>query len=136
MIVEEFLQRKYFEELKAQGLNVYSSGAIPENEDQPFVVIGELQSIQRLNPCESYECFVTIDVVTRSLSPIGRGIVFALASQCDVAVRNIGQYSDGEFRLYNTYLSNSFPLEERTGTHYYFRNIRTYSHLVSRVATP
>ena len=90
MIVEEFIQRKYFEELKAQGLNVYSSGAVPENEDQPFVVIGELQSIQRLNPCESYECFVTIDVVTRSLNPIGRGIVFTLASQCDVAVRNIG----------------------------------------------
>jgi len=128
MIVEEFVQSKYYTDLAGLGLQVYSSGAVPEDVSYPYVLIGDIQVIQRKNPCLLWTAFVTVDIVTGSLSPIGRSNVFDLAEQVEGVLNTPTQYTANGYTLYNTYLQNSNQLEERGTFGYIYRNLRTYQH--------
>lgn len=132
MIVEEFLQTKYFQDISLLGLKVYSSGAVPEDVKYPYILIGEIQAIQRINPCPMWTCYVTVDIVTGDLSPIGRKQMFDLASSIEGAINVPGTYESNGYKIYNTYLQNSLPLEESGTFGYIYRNLRTYVHQIGQ----
>lgn len=74
MDITEALQRGYFTALQPLGYQVYSAYSIPEPVNYPFILIGTIAGNQVGvdRPCVIHEAFVTIDIVTGFLSPVGR----------------------------------------------------------------
>lgn len=134
MIVDEFILRYYSELIEDLGYVVKVENAIPDTQSYPFVVIREVQCIERITPCPIWICYVTLDIVTGSKNQIGRLPSLGIADQIHDAVKaSVGHESDG-YRVNSTYTTNSSPLSESDSINYVYRNIRTYVHQVSIVS--
>lgn len=131
MIVDEFILRHYFETINGLGYDCYVSDAIPETAQYPFVVIGEVQCIERVIPCPMWICYVTLDIVTGAKSQVGRVESLQIADAVHQAVKSTqGDSSDG-YKIDSIYTTNSAPLSESDSINYIYRNIRTYINQVS-----
>jgi hypothetical protein len=134
MIVEKFLQKRFAELIALVGYPVFSSGAVPERQAFPFVLITEVQAIQRLGPCKSWTCFVTIDVATGSKGQIGRDQAMTIAEPIDTAIHGAAEYTADGYKIYSVYQSGSGFLDEPGTTDYIYRHLRTYTLQVSVVS--
>jgi hypothetical protein len=134
MIVDEFLLRYYYDLVTDLGYDIHVSNAIPETENYPYVVIGDVQCIERFNPCPLWICYVTLDIVTGAKSQIGRVQSLTMADAIHNAVKaSAGHTSDG-YKINSSYTTNSNPLDESDSISYVYRNVRTYVHQVSIVS--
>ena len=133
MSVHEALLKAYYTTISGLGYACYQEFAVPENVNYPFVLISTIQVIQRqVKPCVQYECFVTVDIVTGSISPVGNLQAVGIAEDIDAAINdpetNIALASP--WVIGNTYLQSSNNLSSRNDDSYIYRNIRTYRHLI------
>lgn len=134
MIVDEFILRYYSELIEDLGYVCRVENAIPDTQTYPFVVIREVQCIERITPCPVWICYVTLDIVTGSKNQIGRLPSLEIADTVHNAIKSsVGHESDG-YRVNSTYTTNSSPLSESDSINYVYRNIRTYVHQVSIVS--
>jgi len=134
MIVEKFIQKRVAELVALAGYAVYSTGAVPEVQNYPFVLIGEIQAIQRLSPCKAWVCFVTIDVVTGSQGQIGRDQAMTIAEPLDIAIHGAAGYMADGYKIYSVYQSGSGFLDEVGNVDFIYRHLRTYTLQVSVVS--
>lgn len=131
MIVDEFILRHYFGVINNLQYECYVSDAIPETVQYPFVVIGEVQCIERVVPCPMWICYVTLDIVTGSKGQIGRVQSLEIADNIHQAIKaSAGVSSDG-YKVNSIYTTNSAPLSESDSINYIYRNIRTYINQVT-----
>jgi hypothetical protein len=134
MIVDEFVLRYYSELIEDLGYVCKVENAIPDTQTYPFVVIRDIQCIERFSPCPIWVCYVTLDIVTGSKNQIGRLPSLEIADIIHESIKSsVGHQSDG-YRVNSTYTTNSFPLSESDSINYVYRNIRTYVHQVSIVS--
>jgi hypothetical protein len=134
MIVDEFVLRYYSELIEDLGYVCKVENAIPDTQAYPFVVIRDIQCIERFTPCPIWVCYVTLDIVTGSKNQIGRLPSLEIADIIHEAIKSsVGHQSDG-YRVNSTYTTNSSPLSESDSINYVYRNIRTYVHQVSIVS--
>ena len=134
MNVHEALVRGYVTTISGLGYSVYQESAVPENADYPFVLISTVQVIQRFaKPCLVYEAFVTVDIVTGSLSPVGNLQALGIAEDIDDAINpaNSDITIGGGWVVGSTYLQSSNNISSRSNEKYIYRNLLTYRHLIS-----
>lgn len=137
MDLTEALQTGYFTALQPLGYQVYSAYSVPEKVEYPFILIGTITSSQVGvdRPCVIHESFVTIDIVTGFLSPVGRAQALTISAQ----VENIINPDSGDpFQIPSpwtntgTTLQNSGTLESKSNNYYIYRIVKTYRHLISK----
>lgn len=137
MDLTEALQRGYFAALQPLGYQVYSAYSVPEQVEYPFILISTITSNQVGvdRPCVIHEAFVTIDIVTGFLSPIGRAQALTISAQ----VENIINPDSGDpftipepWTNTGTTLQNSGTLESKSNNYYIYRVVKTYRHLISK----
>jgi hypothetical protein len=134
MIVDEFIHRYYFDTISTLGYECFVEDAIPETLPYPFVVLREVQCIERFSPCPMWVSYVTIDIVTGSKNKIGRVPSLQIAEDIHTAIKSSVGYTDEGYRVNSTYTTNSTPLSESDSINNVYRNIRTYVHQVSIVS--
>lgn len=137
MDLTEALQRGYFTALSVLPYPVYTAYSVPEDAEYPYILISTISLGQRVvdRPCVIHEAFVTIDIVTGFLSPLGRSQALTISN----SVETIINPDDGEpFPIpepwVNTgsWLQNSGTLESKSNNYYIYRVIKTYRHLISK----
>lgn len=131
MIVDQFVLDKYVELIGGLGLAVYSAGAVPQSQEYPYVIVSEIQAIQRVFEGLQWNVFGTIQIVTGSVNPIGKRQSYELAEQIDNVINNGVQHSGNGYVMDSTYLQSSTTLDEEGSFGYIYRNIRFYTHQVS-----
>lgn len=134
MIVDEFILRHYYSVINDLGYDVHVADAIPETAQYPFVVIGEVQCIERIALCPMWICYVTLDIVTGAKSQIGRVQSLQIADEIHNAIKASAGDSDNGYKINSIYTTNSGPLSESDTITYVYRNIRTYINQVSIVS--
>lgn len=134
MIVDEFLLRYYYELASDLDYKIYVSNAIPDGEVYPYIVIGDVQCIERLSPCPLWICYVTLDIVTGAKSQIGRVASLGIADQIHSAVKATIGFEDNGYKINSSYTTGSNPLDESDSISYVYRNVRTYVHQVSVIS--
>jgi hypothetical protein len=134
MIVDEFLLRYYYNIVSDLGYKIFVSNAVPDGETYPYVVITDVQCIERVQPCPLWVCYVTLDIVTGSKSQIGRLQSLGIADNIHNAVKDSIGYQDNGYKVNSSYTTGSNPLDESDSITYVYRNIRTYVHQVSIVS--
>ena len=137
MDLTEALQRGYYQALTPLGYQVYSAYAVPENVNYPFILISTISNNQLTvdRPCIIHEAFITVDIVTGFLNPLGR----AQALEISHAIENVINPDDGTpFPIpepwVNTgsWLQNNGTLESKANNYYIYRVVKTYRHLISK----
>jgi hypothetical protein len=134
MIVDEFILRYYSAVVEGLGYVVKVENAIPDTQSYPFVVIRDIQCIERVAPCSMWICYVTLDIVTGSKNQIGRLPSLTIADDIHFQIKSSAGYESNGYRINSTYTTNSSPLSESDSINYVYRNIRTYVHQVSIVS--
>lgn len=131
MIVDQFVLDKYVELIGGLGLDVYSAGAVPQGQAYPYIIISDIQVIQRVFEGKQWNIFGTIEIITGSKNPVGKSQSYQLAEQIDNVINNGTQHSGNGYIMDSTYLQSSTTLDEEGSFGYIYRNIRFYVHQVS-----
>ena len=137
MDLTEALQRGYFTALQRLGHQVYSAYSVPEQVEYPFILIGTITSNQVGvdRPCVIHEAFVTIDIVTGFLSPVGRAQALTISAQVENIINPDSGYPfpiPSPWTNTGTTLQNSGTLESKSNNYYIYRVVKTYRHLISK----
>lgn len=137
MDLTEALQRGYFTALSVLPYPIYKAYSVDPKIHPPYILISTISMGQRVvdRPCVIHEAFVTIDIVTRSLSADGNSQALTISN----SVENIINPDDGTpFPIpdpwVNTgsWLQNSGTLESKSKNYYIYRVMKTYRHLISK----
>lgn len=143
MLPEHALRAGYFAVLNGaiisnnRTVTVYDAFSVPETKSYPFILIGSIQTIEIANDnCKFYRASVTVDIVTGNVSPVGRTEAWEIGYEVEKII-NPDDMSDIDLTLYGWYvgetrLESASNLESKAKNFYIYRNIRTYSHLITK----
>lgn len=117
-------------------LGIYDSFALPEDVNYPYIILSTQTNVQRgLKRCKMWNASILIDIVTGSTDPIGRSQSEDIAEQVDNIV-NPDTFVDltllGGFKIGNTIRESDTHLESKNNTHYIYRKLLNYNHLISK----
>lgn len=119
-------------------VKIYDVFALPENTSYPYILLSTQTGSQRnLKTGKVYEATLLVDIVTGSLSPIGRKQSEQIAEQIeniinpdsnvDIDITAYG-YSIGE-----TVREEDTDLADKRSQYYILRKLMRYRHLVSKL---
>lgn len=142
MQLSKAIREAYFTSLNGvimNGLNpvpVFDSFALPENTAYPYILLSTQNNVQRgLKRCRFWDCDVLVDIVTGDINPIGRDTGEEIAEQVENII-NPYSYTDltlnGGYVIGNTILNGDTDLESKNDTHYVYRKLLTFNHLISK----
>lgn len=138
MEITESIQRGYITALSAIELPVYIHYAVPEKVEYPFILV-KVDSVRQLetdNPCLAYEVYVTVDVITGHLSPLGNLDALGISEQViNIINPDSGESINlpGEWNIIGaSTLRNSGTLESRSKNYWIYRVIKTFRQHVSK----
>lgn len=126
----------YFQALSPEiGIPVYDAFAVPPGAVYPYVVISEITASERLpNGCKIYNATVTLDVVTGFSAPTGMNEAWNISEDITNIVNPMDLQDldiDGDgWRIGETRLVGSNPIQLRTDNYWLYRSILTFSHIV------
>lgn len=137
MDLTEALQRGYYSALEPLGYPIYTAYAIPEPQSYPFILISNISNNQLTvdRPCIIHEGFVTVDIITGFLKPLGRSNALMMSYE----IEGIINPDDGvpfaipdPWENTGSWLQNSGTLESKSNNYYIYRVVKTYRHLISK----
>lgn len=129
----------YFDALNGViSVPVYDGFALPEDVNPPYVLISAQTAVQRnVKRCKTYDAQVTLDIVTRSIDPIGFVQSEGIADEIENIVipdsfEDINIELDG-YKIGDTHRNSDTHLSERNDQFYLYRKIITYNHIISKL---
>lgn len=143
MLPEHALRAGYFAVLNGaitsnnRTVTVYDAYAVPETLSYPYIIIGNIQTIEIANDrCKFYRASVVVDIVTGNSSPAGRTEAWEIGYEVETII-NPDDMGDIDLTLYGWYvgetrLETASNLESKAKNFYIYRNIRNYSHLITK----
>lgn len=142
MQLSKAIRKAYFTTLNGAVLNgldpipVYDTFALPEDVNYPYIIISTQTNLQnRIDRCRFWNCTILIDIVTGDIDPIGRDLSEDIAEQIENLI-NPSNYEDlvleGGYEIGNTFTDSDTDLQSKNDTHYIYRKILTYNHLISK----
>lgn len=142
MQLSKAIRKAYFNALNGaimDGVNpipVYDSYAIPEDVKYPYILLSNQNNVQRgLKRCRFWDSDVLIDIVTGDINPIGRSKSEDIAEQIENIINPYSYVDlslDGGYTIGNTILNSDTDLESKNDTHYVYRKLLTFNHLISK----
>ena len=137
MDISKAVKSGYFQALSPEiGVNIYDAFAIPENAEYPYVIISSVSvsEIPTTDLCKKFNVDVSLDIVTGFSSPTGMDAAFDIGEDIEAIVNpNSGvdlDISAYGWRIGETRLTGTQPIQLRTDNFYIYRQVRTYSHIV------
>lgn len=128
----------YIQALSGISVPVYDGFALPEDVDPPYVLVSAQTSVQRnVKRCKNYDAQIVLDVVTRSIDPIGFTDSEDIAEEIENIVipdtfEDINIELNG-FEILDTHRLNDNHISERNAQFYLYRKIITYNHIISKL---
>src|SRR5690554_4693743 len=139
MELSQAVRTGYFNALNGViSVPVYDGFALPEDVVPPYVLISAQTSVQRnVKRCKAYDAQVTLDIVTRSIDPIGFVQSEGIAEEIENIVipdsfEDINIELDG-YKIGDTHRNSDTHLSERNDQFYLYRKIITYNHIISKL---
>lgn len=135
MEVSKAVRTAYSTALSGISVPVYDVFAIPEGIAPPYVLISTQVTNQlTIKRCKRYNTSVLLDIVTRSLDPIGREDAEDIAEEIE-AIINPDTFEDLDlspygYQLGNTIRENDTDNSLKSGQYYIYRKLVTYNHLI------
>lgn len=143
MEIQEALRIGYSRELSpavtvgGNPVPVFGEGSVPENQPEPYIILSTFTGSQRFTDKNKImEVTQLVDIVTSSLGPSGLGTANNIADQVESIINPDNGSSidtlDLGYRVGNTFLVSTAPQGYKNGSHYIYRVLKRYRHLVSK----
>lgn len=135
MEVSKAVRTAYFSALSGISVPVYDVFAAPEGITPPYVLISTQVTNQlTIKRCKRYNTSVLLDIVTRSLDPIGREDAEEIAQEIEDII-NPDTFEDLDLSAYgyqlgNTIRENDTDSSLKSDQYYIYRKLVTYNHLI------
>lgn len=144
MEIQEAIKTGYYQALNGNitlsgsVVPVFTDTAIPENQNEPYIIIGTATVVQRpTDRCKLFEVQQTLDIVTATKSPTGNSDANEIANQVEAIINpdsrvDIDVTAYG-YRIGDTYLTSTGQLGLKNANRYIYRVIKTYRHLTNKL---